>query len=221
MEGIVLSGRSGLKKTMKLENGETGREIIMIGMIHLEKEAFFDEIRTYLDSLKREGYVVFYEGIDEEGIDSLSLDTLQRKFRRVVGLHLTGYNDERNESLPRMFKSERYVTQTRTNLGLTTEQDIRADFSLDHLIAEFEKKEKEIVLTDCDWNTGLMEKYKPNDKTKYNKYYMIHTLRNDHVKKMVEESEHSKIVILYGRAHWYALYAGIRDMGFKIVEGKL
>jgi hypothetical protein len=212
--------KHGLEKQMKLKHPETGREIVMIGMMHVEKPEFFDEIRQYLDSVKREGYVVFYEGIrngNKEDADSLRIDTILRKFRRVVGVDLDLFYS--NEKL----LSGKYTMQTLTILGLTTEKDINTDMTYNELITEYEKRYGEIVLSDYDWQTDLGEKYRRRKagKQKYSEYRMTNTIREDFVVEKVLNSSHEKIVLLYGAAHWYSLYPPFRDTGYEIVEGKL
>ena len=225
MKGVILSGKTGLEKMMKVENQLTGREIIMIGMIHLEKQEFFDEIRIYLDSLKNDGYMVFYEGIDmKKDVDSLRQDTLCRKFRRVAGFHLTDYTNKENKSLPRIFSSGDYEMQTLDILGLTTDRDTLVDLSLKEMIEQYEHDKSPIVLNEYDWDTDLMEKYKirkAGGKNQYSRYHLIRTIREDHIIETVKATEYPKIVLLYGKAHWFMLYAPLRDMGFEIVEGKL
>jgi hypothetical protein len=209
-------GGAGLEDRMKLQHPETGRQIVMLGMIHLEKPQFFDEIRHYLDSLKRDGYVVFHEGVKGDGIDSLRLDTLLRKFRRVTGVYLTEFYD--NISV-----GEKHVIQSTSMLGLNTPGDILVDTDYDELITEYEKRYGEILLSDYDLRTPLTQKYKRRKagKEKYSKYNMIYTIREDHIAEAVRNSPHQKIVLLYGKGHWYGLYPYFRDAGFQITEGKL
>jgi hypothetical protein len=37
----------------------------------------------------------------------------------------------------------------------------------------------------------------------------------------VKNSPYQKIVLLYGKGHWYGLYSSFRGTGFQITEGKL
>lgn len=214
----IISARTlfgtGLDRCMKLKHPETGREVVMIGMIHVEKPKFFEEIRLYLDSLKNEGYVVFYEGITE-GVHPPRLDTILRKFRRTTGYDIDYF-------YRKAFSSKTYTMQTLTNLGLMTDSDINVDMTLDGMVTEYEKRYEEIVLTDYDWQTGLMEKYRwrKSGKQRYNEWHMIHTLREEHIVETVKNSEHDKIVLLYGAGHWFFLYPKIEDLGYRIIEGK-
>lgn len=207
---------TGMDTRLKLKHPETGREIVMIGMIHLERPEFFEEIRLYLDSIKREdGYVVFYEKVGREGIDSMRLDTLLRKFRRVVGIDLR----VRDENL---MSQKKFVMQSLSRLGLTTNRDIRVDMTWDEMITEYEKRYEEIVLTDYDWQTPLTEKYKrrKSGKQEYSSYPMLHTIRNEYIFEKMEQSPHQKIALIYGKWHWWFIYPKLEDAGYRIVEGK-
>lgn len=189
----------------------------MIGMIHIEKPGFFEEIRLYLDSLKREEYVVFYEGVSRGDVDSMRLDTVLRKFRRVTGINLDRYYS--NEEL---FSSGKYTLQTLGNLGLTTDRDINVDINYNELITEYESRYGEIILTDYDRQTGLAEKYKRRKagREEYSEWDMTNTIREDAIIEGVLNSHHQKIVLLYGVSHWYALYPPFMDTGYEVVEGK-
>ncbi len=209
--------KHGLEKQMKLRHPETGREIIMIGMIHIEKPEFFEEIKEYLDSVKREGYVVFYEGVrdGEEGADPCRIDTVLRKFRRVAGLDVDYF-------YTKQLSYGKYVMQSLERLGLSTDRDINVDMTIDEMVTAYEKEYEEISLTDYDWQTDLSEKYKwrKSGKQRYNEYAMIHTLRDRHIIENVDKSPYDKIVLLYGASHWFNLYPPFRDAGYEVVEGK-
>lgn len=218
---IVMVGRMypsvGLEKRVRLKHPETGREVVIIGMIDVEKPEFFGEIRQYLDSVKREGYVVFYEGIEryDDDDDPARLDTVRRKLRRVEGTNPDHYYDK--ISLPK-----RYELQSIEVLGLTTDRDFNVDMTIDEMVTEYERRYGEIVLTDYDWQTGLGEKYKrrKSGKQEYSSYDMERTIRDDYITEEALNSPHEKIVLLYGASHWFSLYPPFMDAGYEVVEGK-
>ncbi|MEG1982408.1 MAG: hypothetical protein RR037_01610, partial [Alistipes sp.] len=143
-----------LKDVLKFTDS-TGREVIFLPMCHVGKQKDYDEIRTYLDQLKADGYVTFLEGL--AGIpfpidtiseysytdllriktshpwthtDSLRLDTLMRKTRRIMGESIELANMPKNK----------FVAQSPEILGLTTAQDIWVDYTLYDLIERYERK---------------------------------------------------------------------------------
>lgn len=217
----VLWGRAwgtGAKSYTKYINSDTGREVVMVGMIHMEKPEFYDEVRLLLDSLKSEGYVVFCEGVTD-GAAPPRLDTVLRKIRRVTGMDLDRFYAKKVSANKRI-----YVKQSNLELGLTTDRDFNVDLTLDEMVRQYEDKyDEEIVLSDYDWNTPLTKKYRPRKagKEQYNDYTMIHTLRERHIIDAVRNSPYDKIVLLYGQAHWYRLSSDLFwELDFKKVGGK-
>lgn len=199
----------GTEKVTRLENTESEQTVLLVPMVHIAQPEFYSEVRLYLDSLKREGFVVFYEGVRSPEIrssaDSMRVDTLQRKLRRVLGLNVNGYGDKNNKSHKKWWSEGGRVGQTTDILGLNTEQDIWTDMYLDSLLYAYETRYGKIKLTECDFKTGLYEKYRCKSDRTYKQYPLTQTIRNEHIVKSVQDSEHKKIVILYGKAHMFKL----------------
>ena len=103
---VFLRGRAVEGKATLMVNHTEEREVILIPMMHTGRPAYYQKVKNYLDTLRHRGYVVYYEGlgtVDPRMLpDSLrpKYDTIQRKFRRVTGMHLTGYDRKDNPSLP-------------------------------------------------------------------------------------------------------------------------
>lgn len=202
------------KDVMILENQE-GKHVVYIGMIHLGKKGYYESVTARVDSLRKEGYIVLYEGVTDS-----KNDTVLRKFRKVAGFHLTDFRDADNKAFKKIAKiSHKYEHQIDYDLGIKAE-DINVDYSIDSLVYYYEEI-KPIVLTECDWNTPLLEEYKCKDTVYDSRFTMIQKLRNDKVIEEVKKHKENNIVILYGRGHRFFIYAGIRDLGYKLIEGKL
>lgn len=223
---VFLQGRTVVDKATLMVNHTEGREVILIPMMHTGRPAYYQKVKNYLDTLRHRGYIVYYEGIgtvDPRMLpDSLrpKYDTIQRKFRRVTGMHLTGYDRKDNPSLP--FKTKgKQVTETPELKGITKE-DIHADLFIAELIKRYEAVKGEIVLTEYDFQTGLLEKYKLSrqEKEQYNSFFMLQELRNEYVSELFRTYRHPKVAIVYGAGHFWFLYAKIRDMGFEEVKKK-
>lgn len=233
-----------LQEVQKLIDPATGKEVVFIPMKHMSSERNYTETRLYLDSMKAKGYVTFFEGvinvpfhidtIDEidavklyatldikmAPADSMHLDTLLRKCRRVMGCMLGegGYADPVNASLKGSAKKRsRYVSQTNETLGLSTERDIWADYSLADLVEICEKKYGEIKLTDYDFETGLYEKYEPDKRIslRVEDYFTLFA-RNDLIIRKVTESRRPKIAVIYGSNHSFGVvYLLKKEHGFR------
>lgn len=227
-----------LQKVQKLSDPATGKEVVFIPMHHMSSERNYTETRLYLDSLKAKGYVTFFEGviyapfhidttseinavklyaaldIEMTPADSMRMDTLLRKCRRVMGCMPGegGYADPENASLKsRVEKRSRYVSQTNEALGLCTERDIWTDYSLADLVEICEKKYGEIELTEYDFETGLYENYEPEKRVspKCRDYFMLFA-RNDRIVRKVAESHRPKIAVVYGSSHSFGVVYFLR-----------
>lgn len=232
-----------LRDVQKMIDPKTGKEVVFVWMQHLSTEEGYAQIRNYLDGLKAEGYVTFCEAvmpvpfhIDTVGEvtmrqltetdytfspdDSLRLDTLRRKCRRMLGFMIgeRGYADPGNESLKTKDKGKGYVPQSEERLGLTTDRDIWADYSLQDIVEVCENKYGEIPLTAYDWQTGLYKKYTPEQRSpqQMRSYFKIFA-RNDYLVKRVAESPHPKIAVVYGSGHSFGvIYYLKKTHGFRI-----
>lgn len=245
MRGTRWKATHPLHNVQKLTHPTIGREVIFVPMQHMSSDEDYAETHRYLDSLKAKGYVTFFEGVVyapfhidttreinvvklvadlENGTapaDSMRMDTLLRKCRRVLGCWVGegGYADPKNASLKGSAeKRSRYVPQTNEALGLCTESDIWADYSLADLVEIYEKKYGKIELTDYDFETGLYEKYNPEQRIPpRTRDYLILFARNDLIVRKVSESRHPKIAVVYGSAHSFGVtYFLKKDHGFRI-----
>ena len=209
------------------------REIIFVPMCHLGTEQGYAATKAYLDTLKANGYVVFFELVHLMHIDPQSevtgaqlsemtdafdptpdelqrIDTLLRKFRAILGFSIaTGYNDPSNKSMPAKYTKSGYVTQTCEMLGLTTERDILTDYSLDVLVDLYEQEYGVIELTEYDFATGLNEKYR--NPHRLNSWSFTMEYRDDLLRQRLLESPYPKIAVAFGRAHTRSV---ARDMRY-------
>ncbi|WP_127845402.1 hypothetical protein [Psychroflexus aestuariivivens] len=204
-------------KAYEYYNEDTKASIVAFSMVHIHEPEYYKNIKDSVLSLKAKGYKMYYEGLSlDDNTDSLTVDTLVRKFRKVVGLQMfseKGYLDPDNKSIPKYFKKEKFVHQTTENVGIDTLTDINADMSLNQLVASYEKEYGDIKLEDCDFDTPFMEEY--DCETTGNSYDFLQTIRNDHLIEMIENSEHKKIIIIYGAAHHKFLYPDLIKQGYE------
>ncbi len=72
--------------TTKKSYENKNRDITFIGTHHLGKEKYYNELKREIIDYKSQGYVVYYEILKTPtGLDSLTLDSVNRKLRRIVG----------------------------------------------------------------------------------------------------------------------------------------
>ncbi len=219
----VLTKDSINKQVKILENKKNNRTIAFFPMVHLGEKHYYESAKVIIDSLRKENFVIFYEGIGiESPLDSSYNDTLNRKLRKLLGFHLSdSYKDSTNESLPNVLVNNQYIMQDYKMMGVNLKEDFRIDLRKDEIIKRYEKDKKSIKLLPCDFTTPLKAKYKCKDPIDYSCFYAVHTLRNNHIIKETLESEKKKIILIYGKAHWKFIYPDLRDAGFEITRGKM
>jgi len=212
-----------VKKSLKILEKDD-QKVIFLGMVHLVKPGFYQQAKIIIDSLRKENYTIFYEGIKYDKkfykaeLDSLELEELyliSRKYRKMIGqFHAGDLTDRNNKSLPNYYKNKKYVTQTNELLGIDS-LDINADSSIETLIKAQEEKNGKIILTECDYNTNFKEKYNCD---KVNSYYAINIYRDRIVSNIVLKTNKQKSLIIYVKGHWYGIWPFFRDEGFKEIE---
>lgn len=190
-----------------------GRQVATIPMLHVNKPEFYEMTKRKIDSLRHNGFVVFYEGINSDVTDSLQLDVLMRKFRQVTGFALMDYMDNENEAFKSLQK-KKYVSQSDVDYGVNLDTDQHADMYLEQMIEVFEKRFGEITLTDCDTTTPLGKKYKCSKVDKSKEYFILNGIRDRHVLDEIEKSSAKKIVVVFGRIHVMDLHSKLQKLGW-------
>ncbi len=200
----MIKGRTGLDNISKFEHPETGKQVTMIGMSHIETVRYYEEVKNYLDSLRNDGYAIFFEYVTLGPVGPTEADTtaarvVLRKYRRLTGesLATNEYSGFRSVADNKGEKPNQLVQQTLERTGVSEERDYLCDLTFQEIIEGYEAKYGEIILTDCDMETPLnAPKYKCRTEQEFRVGYAHLTLRDKYVAKRVAESEHQKIVIL-------------------------
>lgn len=204
-------------KAYEYYNEDTEASIVAFSMVHIHEPEYYKNIKDSVLSLKAKGYKVYYEGVTlNDNTDSLTVDTLVRKFRKVLGFQMfseKGYLDPDNKSIPKYFKKKKFVMQRLENVGIDTITDIHADMSLNQLFTTYEKEYGEIELENCDFETPFIEEY--DCETTGSSFDFLQSIRDDHLAEMIENSEHKKIIIMYGAAHHKFLYPSLIKQGYE------
>jgi len=177
------------------------KELVFVPMIHVNTAERFKQIKHKVDSLRALGYVIMYEGINiRKPLDSLEIITVYRKFKNVTGSLPSDYFDKRNKQF-RSLAVKGFILQTHENTGVNPKTDIQADLPMDTLVALYEKEKGEIVLSECDWKTGLLEKYKCKKVSKEDTFFIVEALRNRYIGYVIANSNAKKMAIVYGSRH--------------------
>lgn len=189
------------------------KRVLLIPMVHLNTKEYYKNVKHKIDSLRTDGYVFFYEGIDCDEENNTDIDYQMRKFRKITGFTLMNYFDEDNEA-DNHLKIEGMVFQGDINYGLRKSEDINADYSLTELIKNFENDKEIILLNDCDFSTPLGKKYDCASIDPDKSTFLIEDLRNNYLYNAIIESVHPKIAVVYGSAHTNWLHNRLRERGW-------
>jgi nucleoside diphosphate kinase len=206
------------KSVRVLQNNN--KTVVFIPVWHIGKESYYKSVKTQIDSLRKENFVVFYESVDYlPNTDKATKDTLDLKMRRILGYHITSYKDNDNDSQPNYLKNNNYIAQSAENTGLKI-GDINADMSINELIQAYEKKYGTILLNDCDYQTDLLDKYNCESIQAHYEYALLHTFRNRNLVNQITNTKAPKIVVLYGKQHWDEISKRLENKGFEISKLK-
>jgi hypothetical protein len=184
-KGLIYSVILPKKPELKvLYNEEKDKTLAFIPMYHIAKPLFYRETKKIVDSLRKKGYTVFYEGmgLPDAKKPSPQEDTLLRKFRRLLGIQVGDYTNKENKTLPNFMTSGKYVAQTHEIIGVGKEKDFNIDVPADMIIQGHEKEYGEIKLNQCDWKTDFFDEYDCHDDP-LNYFYAIYTLRENYIIK--------------------------------------
>jgi hypothetical protein len=179
------------------------KSIIFTPLVHFGRKEFYANLKDSIVSWKKNDYTIFYEQIGSGqtflGLDSVSFDRLRRKFRHIDGGNVGSAEDYEKE-LQEVFKKG--IAQPKyEDLGIDS-TDVHADITFTDLVAQLEGLYGEIILDSCDYATHLDSTYTCSKGMKTKKLDPIYVdYRNQFVIDQVTNSEHDKIVILFGAAH--------------------
>ncbi len=222
--------------TKKITNED--KEIVFIGMHHLGKQAFYDDVIKKLNALKAEGYFTFYEGVGLGNFkDTLELNNLFLKFRSLTGIDMykmknnSGYIDTLNgvsllpdKKLNKIIQKEKFVNQPKElRAKYDTINGKNVDGNLKDNIKAYEDKFGIITLTDYDKKTPLGATFdiskNPKISTKKRLFLMLDA-RNYILANELLKSTQKKIVIIYGKAHYKGLLQILQLTNKGFVETK-
>jgi len=195
--------------------------IVFLPMTHVAKPEFYKSVKENVDTLRKKGYLIFYEGIGLKS-DYNEADKIKyyKKLRKLLGFHLTSYRDSSNQSLNKAYFNKKYVAQSSKNTGIIKGIDYNIDLDVKEVIQEYENKYQEIKLLNCDIKTSLNDKYDCENLSNRS-FFVINVAREKHIMEKYKELTPSKLVMIYGKSHWKFIYPDLYKLGFRLVEGKI
>ncbi|MGB6092468.1 MAG: hypothetical protein WBF83_01765 [Moheibacter sp.] len=222
-------------KIHKVQNEK--KEIIFFPMIHMGTQEFYDDVKIKIDSFKRAGFYFFLEGLGTGELstkdDTMKLDTLARKFRKISGKSLSfiasdgGVFDTINNEI--VIRNKRYKLKEKLikqpsflKLGINETDGRKVDVIFSDMMDEYEKKYGQIELEECDFQTMINEKYdcEYNNSQNGKKLWdeIILDYRNHNVANEISKEKHNKIAIIYGSAHVKGILELLIKQGYREVK---
>lgn len=190
------------------------KEIVFVPMHHVGKSEFYESVYDLTDSLSKVGFKVYYESIRPLVPSDTSFNIFNyRKLRKLMSRQLPkgGHIDTVTYKISGRIKVDRsYINQPQPNelISMNSMQK-NVDVSLDDIIKEYESRHGLIELDSCDLNTDIYNEYnclglRDIEKEKYREFKndIIINYRDKYLAEFVANSKDSKIIIIYGRAHY-------------------
>ena len=179
------------------------KSIVFTPLVHFGKKEFYAGLKDSIVNWKKDGYTIFYEQVVGGqvllGMDSISFDELRRKYRRISGGE-AGSPEEYAEELQKVFKNA-IAQPSYMELGIDS-TDINADITFLDLVNKIEELYGEIKLDSCDYATHIDSTYNCTKGLKIKKLDPVYVdYRNTVIVDSIINSDHKKIVVLFGAAH--------------------
>lgn len=198
---------------------QQGKYLIYLPTVHIGKKEYYESIKKEVDSLRKAGFLIAYEGIVFETKNN-DFETDAKKARKIIGYNIANINYNNLESLPHEYSIKNFLLQNNEITGVVN-TDYNVDMSLHDLIEKYELKYGSVILSECDLQIPLSDKYYCKEKNKMPKYYFTDELRNEQALKKITELKDKNIVLLFGKGHKFMLHVGFLNNGYKLISGKL
>ncbi|MCT4587029.1 MAG: hypothetical protein N4A71_04345 [Carboxylicivirga sp.] len=181
------------------------KTVHFIGMVHMGQEQFYKNVKEEIEKYKQEGYVLFYEWIDFEVADDLTL----RKTKKIVGLIPS---EEGYQTLVSKLDIDGVVAQDNSMfLGLVNKNDFKIDLEAIDVIWHYEQQYGEIELSEDELSSPIdyeITGAKPDEQA----MSIILDVRNEYLARQVQDAGYNKILVLYGKAHKSGFFEELKKL---------
>jgi hypothetical protein len=214
-------------KLEKISNND--KEIVLFGMHHIGKEEFYNDVKSKVDSLLKNDYYFFVEGVNSQftgktnisNADSAILIDLAYKFRKISGHpyiskklnsdYITFFKEKGIKLKENLIQQPKY-----SEFGLSEKDSKNTDLTMEILLNNYEKKYGKVILESCDYNTKFYEVSSCTTKSDGKIYdEMMMQDRNNSVISNILNEKKSKIAIIYGKGHYIGIKDSLIKLGFR------
>ncbi len=215
----IVVGKSNIYNDLKVLKNDKGQEVVFLPMVHIGKESYYRDCKAIIDSLRIDGFKVFYENIAyKNDLDSITKLNYDKKVRSILG-HSPKLDAE-NKSLPKFYNKRNYIVQDYALMGIT-QDDTNLDLDKKAIIDSIESKYGKLALSECDLTTQLYEEYGCKSKNRKYLFAFTNEFRDPYISREILKLNEDKIVLVYGKMHWYFVYPDLIKNGFKLTHGKV
>ncbi|PST45373.1 hypothetical protein CYV15_01445 [Riemerella anatipestifer] len=186
-----------------------GKKVVFLGIRHIGTKSYYLNIKTVIDSLKKEEYLFLLEGLNKDGSKEDSIVFYDKKMRKILGVGVSSkYIDTLNYKILGKISYSPELNlidqPSYEKLGIKNTY-IVSDTNSKILVKEFEKKYGEILLDKCDLETEIAQIYTCNTLSrKQRKYFVedfVQDFRNRIVVDDIDSVSSTKICVIYGERH--------------------
>lgn len=232
LKKIVLNATGVFKDHVPLKyitNGE--KRLVFFPMHHIGKKVFYNDVKNKIDSLKAEGFTIYYEAVHLGNLrDSLQKDTLYLKARKITGIDFAtatmnkGYIDTSKNTLlgikTKYIAKYHLINQPKDIILMSDSLHVKnVDGNFVDLMNASEKKFGPIELDQYDYKTKFGEKYKLKKNKELFKYF-VEGYRNTLISTTILNDKNNKIILIYGSDHFKGILENLKqaDPNFKQVD---
>jgi hypothetical protein len=204
---------------IELNNGQ--KNIVFFPMSHLGTTKFYEDVNGKIDSLKNKGYFFYYE----KSTGNIKEDTILRKIRKIRGVPFSKNGNLEilldtllSEKQKKKLKKQLITQPKYDSLGLNVKNSRNVDASMSEIIERYEINYGTIILEECDFNNTIYDKTNCNNSKPNKKQYdaIVIEFRNSIVvDEILNENDHNKIAVIYGKGHLEGIKASLIEEGFK------
>lgn len=180
------------------------KTVKFIPMIHVAKPEFYDNVKTAILQAKNEGYVLYYEWIDVEAAP----EETKLKLREMVGL-LPSPEGYGTVLAPLIEKG--YMIQTEEMfLDIVNSKDYNVDITAQEVVNTYEKRFREVTISDENRNLPIHEKYETTHSMKDVKTVIL-DYRNKYIADYISNSDDEKVILIYGGEHQKGVFENLKS----------
>ncbi|WP_262150362.1 hypothetical protein [Chryseobacterium foetidum] len=191
-----------------IEKKTDGKTLVFFPMKHAGIREFYNNVKSKIDSLKKEGLYFLYEKVKVDAND----ENMRRKLKKITG-NIPISVEKGYVQLLRDYgifmREELFDQPSYSDFGLDESNSENLDVTGLNLVDYYERTYGEIRLNKCEMETPITAKDNCKGKILKKKHRddVILTFRNKIIASGVLNESHTKIALIYGEGHIKGIFA--------------